>query len=153
MDSIVSHSLTLRAVRLCRSSPNCSIRSPQLILFSLGDSALFFGVKENALALTLTPHNPPIVIPPAGGSFRYDLDLVNGSDVTRTLDIWVVLTGPGTNRIVRQFSRTLAPGGSLHRSFTQRIPGSAGAGTYSVTGNAGTFPAAEVSNSFMFEKQ
>ena len=118
-----------------------------------GYVAIFFGVKENALTLTLSPRNPPIVIPPTGGSFRYKLDLVNGSDVIRTVDIWVVLTGPGTNRIVRQFSRTLAPGGSFQRNFTQRIPGSAGAGTYSVTGNVGTFPAAEVSDSFTFEKQ
>src|SRR5207247_11011170 len=103
-------------------------------------AAIFFGVEENALTLTLTPRNPPIVIPPEGGSFRYDLDLVNGSDETRTLDIWVVLTGPGPDRIVRRFSRTLAPGDSFHRRFTQRIPGSVRAGTYSVTGNAGTFP-------------
>jgi len=54
---------------------------------------------------------------------------------------------------VRQFSRTLAPGDSFHGRFTQKIPGSAGAGTYSITGNAGTFPAAEVSDSFTFEKQ
>ena len=129
------------------------VGAPQFADGDPGYGAIFFGVKENALVLTLTPRNPPIVIPPAGGSFRYNFDLVNGSDVIRTLDIWVVLTGPGTNRIVRQFSRTLAPGGSFQRSFTQRIPGSARAGTYSVTGNAGTFPAAEVSDSFTFEKQ
>ena len=129
------------------------IGAPQFADGDPGYGAIFFGVQENALVLTLTPRNPPIVIPPAGGSFRYNLDLVNGSDETRTLDIWMALTGPGTNRIVRQFSRTLAPGGSFHRSFTQRIPGSAGAGTYSFTGNAGTFPAAEVSDSFTFEKQ
>jgi hypothetical protein len=129
------------------------VGAPQFTDGDPGYAAIFFGVKENALALTLTPRNPPIVIPPAGGSFRYNLDLINGSDVIRTVDIWVVLTGPGTNRIVRQFSRTLAPGDSFRRNFTQRIPGSAGAGTYSVTGNAGTFPAAEVSDSFTFEKQ
>ena len=129
------------------------IGAPQFADGDPGYGAIFFGVQENALVLTLTPRSPPIVIPPAGGSFRYNLDLVNGSDETRTLDIWMALTGPGTNRIVRQFSRTLAPGGSFHRSFTQRIPGSARAGTYSFTGNAGTFPAAEVSDSFIFEKQ
>ena len=79
--------------------------------------------------------------------------MVNESDVERTFDIWVVVTGPDTDHIVRQFSRTLAPGDSFHGRFTQKIPGSAGAGTYSITGNAGTFPAAEVSDSFTFEKQ
>ena len=83
-----------------------------------------------------TPRNPPIVIPPEGGSFRYDLNLVNESNVTRTIDIWVVLNGPGLQRTLVLFSRTLAPGARFHRTFTQAIPGSASAGTYTVVGNA-----------------
>jgi hypothetical protein len=130
------------------------IGAPQFADGDPGYAAIFFGIKENAskLSLTLTPRNPPIVIPPSGGSFRYDLDLVNGTNVTRTVDVWVVLTGPDTNRILRRFSRTLAPGGSFHRTFAQAISGDAGAGTYSVTGNAGTFPIVKISDSFTLEK-
>ena len=131
------------------------IGAPQFADGDPGYTAIFFGTGQSGqgLSLTLTPRNPPIVIPPAGGSFRYDLDLINEGNTTRTIDVWVMLTGPGTNRIVERFSRTLAPGDSVHRTFRQRVPGSALAGTYSVTGNAGTFPTVEVSDSFTFEKR
>jgi hypothetical protein len=131
------------------------IGAPQFADGDPGYTAIFFGTGqgEPRLSLTLTPHNPPIVIPPAGGSFRYDLDLSNESNITRTLDVWVTLTGPGISRIVERFSRTLAPGDSFHRTFRQRVPGSTLAGTYSVTGNTGTFPTVKLSDSFMFEKR
>jgi hypothetical protein len=131
------------------------IGAPQFADGDPGYTAIFFrtGQGEPRLSLTLTPHNPPIVIPPAGGSFRYDLDLSNESNITRTLDVWVTLTGPGISRIVERFSRTLAPGDSFHRTFRQRVPGSTLAGTYSVTGNTGTFPTVKLSDSFMFEKR
>ena len=93
------------------------------------------------------------MIPPEGGSFRYDLDLVNEGNTTRAIDVWVTLTGPDTSRIIERFSRTLDPGDSLHRTFRQRVRGTTLAGTYSVTGNAGTFPTVEVSDSFTFEKR
>jgi hypothetical protein len=123
--------------------------------FAEGDPgyvSIFFGANENASRIRLKPRNPPIVIPPEGGSFRYDLNLVNESAVTRTIDIWVVLNGPGLQRTLLSFSRTLAPGGRFHRTFTQTIPGSASAGTYAVVGNAGTFPTPEASDKFNFEK-
>jgi hypothetical protein len=131
------------------------IGAPQFNDGDPGYAAIFFGTGQSGqgLSLTLTPHNPPIVIPPAGGSFRYDLDLGNEGNTTRTIDVWVTLTGPGTSRVVERFSRTLAPGDSVHRTFRQRVPGSTLAGTYSITGNAGTFPTAEVSDSFTFEKR
>ena len=131
------------------------IGAPQFADGDPGYTAIFFGTGQSGqgLSLTLTPHNPPIVIPPAGGSFRYDLDLLNEGNTTRRIDIWVTLTGPGTSRIIERFSRTLAPGDRVHRNFRQRVAGSTLAGTYSVTGNAGTFPTAEVSDSFTFEKR
>jgi hypothetical protein len=131
------------------------IGAPQFADGDPGYTAIFFGTGQSGqgLNLTLTPRNPPIVIPPEGGSFRYDVDLLNEGSTTRAIDVWVTLTGPDTSRIVERFSRTLAPGDSLHRTFRQRVRGSALAGTYSVTGNAGTFPTVEVSDSFTFEKR
>src|SRR5712691_5919566 len=130
------------------------IGAPQFADGDPGYASIFFGVKENAskLRLTLNPRDPPIVIPPSGGSFRYDLDLQNGSNVTRTIDVWVTIAGPGINRIVERFSRTLAPGERFHRTFRQRVSGDVEAGTYSVTGNAGTFRVSRVSDGFTFEK-
>jgi hypothetical protein len=65
--------------------------------------------------------------------------------------VWIVLTGPGTQRTVNRFVRKLSPGETFHRSLTQSIPGSAAAGDYSLTGpaaNSGT----QASDSFDFEK-
>jgi len=131
------------------------IGAPQFADGAPGYTALIFGIGQSGqgLSLTLTPRNPPIVIPPGGGSFRYDLNLVNEGDTARAIDVWVTLTGPDTSRIVERFSRTVAPGDSLRRTFRQRIRGDTQAGPYTVTGNAGTFPAIEVSDSFTFEKR
>ena len=130
------------------------IGAPQFNDGDPGYTAIFFGTGQggSSLSLTLTPRNPPIVIPPEGGSFRYDLDLVNEGNTTRTIDVWVTLTGPGINRIVERFSRTLDPGDSVHRTFDSVSAAAHWPGTYSVTGNAGTFPTVEVSDSFTFEK-
>jgi hypothetical protein len=128
------------------------VGAPQFADQDPGYIAIYFGSREQASRIRLKPHDPPIVIPPEGGSFRYDLDLINESNTTRTIDIWVVLNGPGSQRTLRSFSRTLAPGARFHRTFTQTIPGSASAGTYTVVGNAGTFPTPEASNRFNFEK-
>lgn len=129
------------------------VGAPQFTNGAPGYAAVFSGGGSVPdLSLTLTPKNPPIQIPAAGGTFRYQLRIVNQGHVTRTVDIWVVLTGPNTNRQLTRFSRTLAPGASFQRNFTQAIPGGLAAGTYTVTGNAGTFPAPEVSDSFTFTK-
>ena len=76
----------------------------------------------------------------------------NESSVSRRIDIWVVLNGPGLRRTLLSFSRNLAPGARFHRTLTQAIPGSARAGTYTVVGNAGTFPTPEVTDQFNFQK-
>jgi hypothetical protein len=129
--------------------------TPQFTGGAPGYAAIFFGGGAEApdLALTLTPREPPIVIPPGGGSFRYDLDLTNQSDAARTVDVWIVLSGPGTNRTLVRVTRTLGPGASLRRTFTQSIRGGLPPGVYTVTANAGTFPVAEVTDSFLLEKQ
>jgi hypothetical protein len=128
------------------------VGAPQFSDQDPGYTAIYFGSREEASRIRLKPRNPPIVIPPEGGSFRYDIDVINESSASRTIDIWVVLNGPGLQRTVLSFSRTLAPGARFHRTFTQAIPGSVSAGTYTVVGNAGSFPTPEASDRFNFEK-
>jgi hypothetical protein len=128
------------------------VGAPQFSDQDPGYTAIYFGSREKASRIRLKPRNPPIVIPPEGGSFRYDLDLINESSASRKIDIWVVLAGPDLQRTLVLFSRTLEPGARFHRTFTQTIPGSALAGTYTVVGNAGTFPTPEASDQFDFEK-
>jgi hypothetical protein len=128
------------------------VGAPQFTNGAPGYVAVFSGGAASDLDLTLRPRNPPIQIPPAGGTFQYQLRLVNEGSQTRTLDIWVVLTGPDTNRQLARLSRTLAPGASFVGNFTQTMAGGLPNGTYTVTGNAGTFPDPEVNDSFTLTK-
>jgi hypothetical protein len=129
--------------------------APQFTDGAPGYVSIFFGIGQGhgGLTLSLSPENPPIVIPPTGGSFRYRLELTNNTTKTRALDTWVILTGPGTNRQLTRFSRTLDPGATFRRTFTQQIPGRFAPGIYTVTGNAGTFPEIKASDQFTLEKQ
>ncbi len=104
------------------------------------------------LAITLTPESDNIIVPGGGGSFQYDLTATNTSAVAQTVDLWLVIDGPGISRTFGPVTKTLAPGGSLTRTMTQNIPGGAPAGSYTLTGNIGSFPIAEDSDSFPFEK-
>jgi len=128
------------------------VGAPQFADQDPGYTGIYFGTREEVSRIRLKPRNPPIVIPPEGGSFRYDLDVINESSVSRRIDIWVVLNGPGLQRTLLSFSRSLAPGARFHRTLTQVMPGSASAGTYTVVGNAGRFPTPEVTDQFNFEK-
>jgi hypothetical protein len=130
------------------------VGAPQFADGDPGYAVVYFGEGGGApdLSITTAPRNPPIILPPQGGNFRYDVTVVNESDLVQTVDIWTVLAGPGVNRTLGPFTRTIQPGASFTRTFRQRIPGNVPAGTYTVTGNAGTFPDAEVSDSFTFEK-
>lgn len=120
-----------------------------------GYAAIIFGSaqSQSKIRLKLTPRDGPIVIPPEGGTFRYDLRLKNVSNRAVTLDVWVTLSGNSIERTLVQLSRTLAPHATFQRQFTLAIPGGLTAGRYTLTGNAGTFPEASVSDHFRFEKQ
>jgi hypothetical protein len=119
-----------------------------------GYAAIFFGSgsAQSQTSLTLTPRGDPIVVPPTGDSFRFRLDLTNLGSISRAIDVSVTLTGPGTQRSIAQFSRTLAAGESFLRSFTTTIPGRAQPGTYTVTGTATVLQQVEATDSFELEK-
>jgi hypothetical protein len=116
-----------------------------------GYAAMFFGT-EAKIRLTITPRDGPIVIPPEGGSFQYDLVVVNDTDSARTLDVWVTLTSDSLLRTLVRFRQSIPPG-EFHRTLTQRIPGSLEGGAYKVIGNAGKFPTARTTNNFGITKE
>jgi len=104
------------------------------------------------LMVTCTPVSPPIVIPAAGGSYAFDIEIVNTSTSEETFDIWFDIDGPGFSRTRGPTPRTLAPGVSLSGTLDQYIPGVAPPGDYVHTCSVGTFPTADNSSSFDFEK-
>jgi len=135
-------------------APDLVVGAPQFTTGAHGYAAIFFGstAAQSQTSLTLTPQGDPIIIPPTGGSFRFRLDLTNLASDSRTFDVSVTLTGPGTQRSIAQFSRTLGTGESFQRAFTTKIPGRAQSGTYTVTGTAIVLGQVEASDSFTLEK-
>ena len=103
------------------------VGAPQFATGTHGYAAIYFGTggEESEIKLIVTPKDDPIVIPPTGGSFRFRLNLTNLSSATRTIDILVKLTGPGTQHTLAQFSETLDAGESFGQAFTTRVPGRA----------------------------
>ena len=122
----------------------CDIVGPMLILDGTPPSA--------DLAVTCTPVSPPIVIPAGGGSYAYDIEIVNNGASAETFDIWLNINGPGVDRTRGPFTRTLAAGAGLSRTLNQNIPGGAPPGDYVHTCSVGTFATAADSDSFDWEK-
>ena len=96
------------------------------------------------LAVVMTPRVPSTV--------QYQLEVINQGTTTEAVNIWIDLDGPGLNRTLGPLSRMLAPGDTLRRSLNQNIPGNAPDGTYTLTGNVGTFPTPDAGDGFNFEK-
>ena len=106
-----------------------------------------------SLEATVTAGAP---IPPSGGTFSFDIDVINHTDVFTVFDLWLVATNPttGFERRLPLFSdRVLAPEQSGTYVRNQTVPGSAPAGTYLVTVYAGDYPGSVVaSTAFEVEK-
>jgi hypothetical protein len=81
----------------------------------------------------LMPQDPPIQIPPSGGSFQFDVRISNYSDTVRVVDAWIIMTLPNgiPFPITTHENLNLPVGANLMRSnLTQIIPGTAMPGTY-----------------------
>jgi hypothetical protein len=94
------------------------------------------------LDLTLTPINPPIVIPASGGSFSYNISLTNNESSTYSFDGWIMQYTPGgvwQGPMLGPISVTLAAGANLTRLRVQSVPGTAAPGTYTYRGYVGDY--------------
>lgn len=85
------------------------------------------------VTVSLAPHNPPIVLPPGGGSFTFDITLQNTTTSAQTVDIWTDITLPNgilypiltRNNVVLPASVTI-----IRPNLIQFVPASAPAGNY-----------------------
>jgi hypothetical protein len=121
-----------------------------------GYAALFFGEGEPAtgLQVVVTPIDPPIVIPPEGGTVRFRAEIVNRSNTPVDFDLWIELEAPsGATRTSRPRSLTLEAGATLALRGRQQIRGTAPPGIYTLRGLVGTFPVSNDSDTFTFVKQ
>jgi hypothetical protein len=125
-----------------------------------GGMCVLFTTLTNlpTLDVTITPVNPPIVIPSTGGSFNYSVLITNPGTIVTNFDVWVMATLPnGTNfgPIFTRLNMSLLPGGQLTRNMMQNVPGNAPAGLYTYTMLGGDYSAGLIydQSSFDFTKQ
>jgi len=109
------------------------------------------------LTVTLTPENPPIVIPVGGGSFDFNIAIANEGENIVVFDVWSMITLPDLTEygpLLLRSGLNLNPGGSIGRDLTQNIPGGAPEGSYSYDFYAGNYTSGMIlsDDSFPFDK-
>ena len=102
--------------------------------------------------VTCTPESEPVVIPAGGGSFPYDIELLNNSNTDNVSDFWIDVEGPGVDVTRGPIRMALQSGENREATLSQGVPAHAPAGDYTLTCNVGIFPDPNSSSSFVFEK-
>lgn len=95
------------------------------------------------VAVTLTPENPPIILPGSGGSFNFNIAIANNLGVAQTFDIWTMVTLPDGREygpIIGPINLTLNPGVSIDRDRSQAVGFGAPSGAYTYDAYVGTYP-------------
>jgi len=109
------------------------------------------------LIVNLTPHNPPIQIPAGGGSFGYDVMIINDDTSDVSFDVWINASLPNGaifGPILLRQDLTLSVGDTLRREdLAQEVPAGAPPGEYSYIACVGAYPGVVIaSGSFNFSK-
>jgi len=95
-----------------------------------------------SIDITLTPINPPIQIPAAGGSFNFNLALANNAGSAYSFDVWIMQQIPGgtwQGPMLGPVVLTMQAGATITRTRTQNVPRSAAPGTYTYCGYVGDY--------------
>jgi len=107
----------------------------------------------NPPSLTLTPINPPITIPPTGGSFQYEVEITNNSSSAQSFSFWTLVqfqNGSQTDPLFGPVPVDLDPGQTVSATLTQNVP-PVDPATFTYIGRVGTFPTpVNASSSFVF---
>jgi hypothetical protein len=99
-------------------------------------------VTPGNVDVTLTPINPPIIIPAQGGSFSFTAQVANNGTTPATFDAWIMQytpqgqwQGPMIGPV-----NLIVPGGiTVSRLRNQNVPGSASPGVYTYRGYVGFY--------------
>ena len=95
------------------------------------------------LVVTMTPENPPIVIPAAGGTFDFTVEIENIGTAGGNFDGWIDVILPNGNvyPVLSRSGLYIGVGGLISRDLTQNVPGAAPAGSYDYYAHVGVYPA------------
>ena len=109
------------------------------------------------VTITLTPENPPIVIPSSGGSFTFEVVLENNETNPVDFDVWTDVLLPDSSvygPLIQRNGMTLAASGSISRTLSQNVPANAPAGAYHYRAHMGIYPGQVFAeDSFEFTKE
>ncbi|MBL7192159.1 T9SS type A sorting domain-containing protein, partial [bacterium] len=107
--------------------------------------------------ISVTPHNPPVIIPAAGGTFDFNIAVQNLTVAVITADIWTKIELPGVGSVgplILIEDYTFPAFFSGNRDRNQAVPAFAPAGEYTYYTYAGDYPwAIDFYDSFTFIKE
>ncbi|MBU1651191.1 VWA domain-containing protein [bacterium] len=116
----------------------------------------YIDVTPGTITATLTPLNPPILIPASGGSFDFNILLENVSTSQATCDAWISVMLPDSSTfgpLLGPATLNMPGGAQIDRDRSQVIPANAPAGTYIYHLFVGNHPdEIWTSSDFTFEK-
>ena len=114
------------------------------------------GPAIGQVAIALDPVNPPIVIPPQGGAFSFNITLTNDSTTYQAYNVWCSVELPNGLQypVLGPIVLAFPPGFNMTRLRTQAVPDRAPAGDYIYWGCIGYPPwTVLASDSFSFVKE
>jgi hypothetical protein len=142
------------------TSVNCRFR---YTVRTASDSAVVttprsFIIKDGPrdVLITADPVDPPIVIPPAGGTFDYIAIVSNNETTLQSFNGWIMVTLPNGveyGPVLGPVTLSLPGSGSAERTLSQYVPGNAPPGVYTYNTFVGIYPYdVWSSDSFTFTK-
>ena len=131
--------------------PNPQYYDPDGTIADIG--AFYFHLYQ--VMVSLTPLNPPIIIPEGGGSFEFNIAVANNSGAPQTLDLWTVIVLPNMGYVpILSLMNFTFPPATINRDRSQVVPGYAPGGTYTYYGYLGDYPwVVDHMDSFTFFKE
>jgi len=92
--------------------------------------------------ITATPQNPPVIFPPGGGFFDFDVTLTNNTNTDWTVEYWNTVTLPIGEEIGPQigpFNVTVLAGGTFNTTLNMEVPSRPPPATYGFNMKVGIF--------------
>jgi hypothetical protein len=101
--------------------------------------AFYYHQTPAVIEVTLTPVNPPVVIPVTGGTFQYRTTLRNSTAQIQTFQIWTRWRNPSGawQNLLGPIGLTLPGSVTVTRRRNQNVAGSNPPGVYTLVGYAG----------------
>jgi|GEM_PF-465128 len=111
-------------------------------------------LKAADVSTIITPQGDGSPIPATGGSLEFEVSFTNNTSSSMTIDVWMEILRPDGTVIQRSPKTiTLAPGDSFLRDVAINIKQGQLAGVYTTSIHAGTYPVADFSAEFDWEKE